>query len=217
MEVRIRVDSEEIACVDDSSIGTVHPGCPGIDVADGGGGNRGSIDGSTNLGNVRDDIRGVCTCAGFIYDSDGRIAIEVFTSYGYAGDEGGEIGSVLRNGSFEGSDFVIELSLTSRCPESEKERGLGGDGSGDGFDGGVRSSTLDHGVQTRRMKSRGPNKILSSGKETFELRLSDSRPVGICGSIVESLINCSRSRREKREKKKGIIHVDLRKVGRWMD
>lgn len=85
LEVRVRIDADEVARGDNGIVGGIHPGGPGIDVTDRGS-DAGGVERSANLGDVVGDIRRLGTDAGHVFDTSGRDAVEVFTANADADD-----------------------------------------------------------------------------------------------------------------------------------
>lgn len=80
LEIGIRVDTEEIAGVDDVDIGSIHPRRPGIDMADRDTTGSSTGNSGTHLTNVTDEIGWIGADSGQIDDADGRVAVQVFAA-----------------------------------------------------------------------------------------------------------------------------------------
>jgi len=140
----------------------------------------------SNLADVVDKhIRAYTNTIGI--GTDGTVAVEILAAYGDGLNTVGELGTVSGDGSAEGGELVVEVSLTSRSPQSE-EKGCGCvDGSGDSRDDGVSGSSLDHGVETGTGEARSALEILCVVEEVNEALFCDGRAIGVCGAIVEAL------------------------------
>lgn len=108
---------------------------------DGGVAEAGAGDGLTDALDVSNELLGLGTNSGIGLDTDLRVAVEVLAADGDTDDELGEGVTVLVDGGLQSSDLVVHVS--TRCPETEKEGCLFGNGGGDGLDGGVAFTLLD--------------------------------------------------------------------------
>lgn len=141
LEVRVAIEADEVASIDDGLVGTIHPGGPGIDVADGHG--KPAVRKSrSDLVDVRRNGVGARADTRVGLDADHRVAVQIFATDADPGNATGEGIAILVNGGFEGRDLAIDGLLAGRGPDTEEERGVLSDGSGDSRDGAVVSAAL---------------------------------------------------------------------------
>lgn len=103
LEIGVLIDAKPINRVDDGLIRAVYPGSPGIDVTDGNMGKRRVGNDGTDLVDVADEIGGLGTGTGEVFNSDGGVSVEVFASDGNANDDVGEVVAVCSDCGIEGS------------------------------------------------------------------------------------------------------------------
>src|SRR5690242_8183035 len=117
--------------------------------------------------------------AGVAPSAIGRNAVEVLRTNGDTNDQVSESSTVLVNGRLQRSDLVVERLLSSGCPQSKEEGGLGVDSGLNRFNDSVLGSVLDHGVET----SAGPTVGTGQGLCRIELILEVGQ--SFCSIIVE--------------------------------
>ena len=86
LEVRVRIDAGPVDGIDDGLVGTVDPGGPGVDVADGSPRERSARDGAADLLDVTgDDVR-AGTGILMVRDARGRDAVQILAADRDTGD-----------------------------------------------------------------------------------------------------------------------------------
>ena len=141
--VRVGVHAEPVKVGDDIAVGAIDKSSPGIDVTNRSLAQAGAVDGGSDLLDVADE--GIRVQAGVLasLDADRRVSVEILRSNRDTNNEVPiTLVAVLLDGSLESHDLVAESKVTSRCPNTKEESGLGLDSSGDGLDGEGRSVTL---------------------------------------------------------------------------
>ena len=151
-------------------------------VAEGGAG-----DGRADPLDVGDELVRVDADAGVGLDTVDGVAVEVLAADGDADDELGEGVAVLVDGLLEGGDLVVHAAAGG--PETEQEGGLLGDGGGDGGDGVVGGTPLDHGVETGAGEAGGADEVLGGLELCFKVGLNLAAAIDLGGAIVEALVN----------------------------
>ena len=119
LEVGVGVHADEVNSIDDGVVGGVDVDGPGVDVADGLALERSTLDSSTGLLDVVDELLGLSTGAGLVLDTGWCHTVEVLATDGDTLDKVGESSAVLGNGGLESSDFVVEVGLTGGGPHAE--------------------------------------------------------------------------------------------------
>lgn len=140
LEVRIGINTEPVAGVNDGLVGVVGPGSPGVNVADGDILQAGSSDGGADSLDVLENGVRALANSGLGGDSSGRVTVQILTADRDTDNQLGEVVSVRGDGGLEGSNFVVK-GIT-RGPETEEQSGLLLDSGGNGRDRGVGSTTL---------------------------------------------------------------------------
>lgn len=148
--VGIGIDTEKVGSGNQGVLARVGPDIVCVDVADGLVGGTGSGDGAANLADIVDNDVRTNTHPGVAGDANGSDTINVLGADADAGNEVGESGAVLGNGSIQSSKLVLEDGLAGRSPQAEEQSGTGADGGRDGRDGCICRAILDHGIQSRR-------------------------------------------------------------------
>ena len=188
LEVWVRVHADEVGGADDSVVGAVDPGSPGINVTDRLAAGRSASDGLSDLADVVSEVVWGSSDARLVDDARRRNAVQVLRAHGDTGDQVGEGGAELADGAGKGSQLIVDVGLASRCPETQEQGGLGVDGSLNRLRGGLGSAGLDQGEDARTGEAGSANEFLSRGEVILELSLGDRRVVGIGRAIVEALV-----------------------------
>lgn len=113
LEVWVSVNSDPVACGDNSRVGTINPGSPGINVTNWGLLESGTLDGVSERGDVSRDDGGIDTDTSVCELALGRVTVEILASDGDTNNEVGEVLAVCLDGRVESSDFGLERSVTS--------------------------------------------------------------------------------------------------------
>jgi hypothetical protein len=211
LEIGVCVHTEKIAIRNDIRIRAVDPRCPGIDVADESGIGSRACDRGTDLLDVPDDDGRSDADSRQILRTNNRVAIQVLAPDGNTGNQAGELSSVLGDGGREGGEFVGEIGVAGRGPETEEQSCVGGDRRGDGFCGRVCGAALDHGVETGAGEARGADELLGRGKEVCELRLCDDGAIRVGGTVIEALVHGRDRGSERGEGEERLEHGKMRR------
>lgn len=143
LEVRVGIDTDEVAGIDDGLVRSVDPGSPSVNVAYGSRLERGVGDGVTDPLDVAGEFERLSTRVRVAVGGAGRSdAVEILAADGDTGNQAGEGGAPRRNGRLESRKLVVDDGTSSRGPDTEQKARLGGDGRLDGRDGISGSSTL---------------------------------------------------------------------------
>lgn len=135
LEVGVRVHGDPVTLVDDGVVGGVHPGGPGVDVADGGTTQGSPLEGVANLLNIRDNGVGAGTNTGIVLGADDRVTVQVLTANADSHNAVGEGVTVLLDGGVESTNLLLDARIAGRTPDAEEERSVLGDSGGNGRDG----------------------------------------------------------------------------------
>lgn len=184
--VRVAVEAEPVDLVDHGGVGAVGPGIPGVDVTDGGAAQGSAGDGRLDLLDVVDQGVGVDTDTGLVLGTSDGVTVEILAADGDTDDQLGEGLAVGVDGGLEGGDLVVDVAAGG--PETEQERGLRGNSSGNSLDGVVGGTALDHGVQTGTGEAGGADEVLGCLELGLEVGLVVVATVGLGGTIVETLV-----------------------------
>ena len=161
---------------------------------------RGIGNGLFDLIDIVDKVCGICADARKVLDTDGRVAVEVFTANCYSRDDLGQVRSVLLDCTGKCCDFVVEDRLSGGRPQCEEQCRVGGDSGRDRLGGTVCRAGLDHGVQPSTCESGRANEILRRGEQVLKIRLGNRRAVRVGRTIVEALVDCGNERQSRKQK-----------------
>lgn len=196
--VRVAVEAEPVDLVDHSRVGAVGPGIPGVDVTDGSAAQGGAGDGRLDLLDVGDQQVGVDTNTGVVLGASDRVTVEILATDGDTDDQLGEGLAVGADGGLESGNLVVDVAAGG--PETEQEGSVLGDGSGNGLDGVVGGTTLDHGVQTGTGEAAGgADELLGRLELSLEVGLVVVAAINLGGTVVETLVGSLGGRNGQRE------------------
>jgi hypothetical protein len=134
LKVWVGVHSNEIRRIDDSLVGTVDPGSPGVNMTDLNIPSwRSGLDCSLYLANVRSEGGWVSAISRVGSDTCWGDTVEIFASNRNASNKGCELRSPLGDGRVQGSDLGVKCSLSTGSPETEEQSGVLCNGSGNGL------------------------------------------------------------------------------------
>lgn len=127
LPVRVPVEADEVDGRDDGLVSSVQERVVGVDVTDGGSGQRRAGDGRADLLDA-------------VYQVGGRrahlargVSVEILATHRNTDDEAGEFGTVFVDGGFEGRDLIGKGLRATRDPETEEQLGIRLDGCRDGL------------------------------------------------------------------------------------
>lgn len=196
LEIWVCIRANEVDGRNNSIVGTVDPGGPGINMANGNSTQRCAGKSRPDLTDeARDDIwtgsDAVVSC-----NASRRNAVQILATHGKTNHVAGEIG-ILGDGRMQRRQFVVEAGLAARGPHSEQKRCLGRNSSRNSLSGTVGSARLHHGIEPGTCETRGAHEILGGGEIGLEVSLSSGRAIGERGAIVEALESRRRGRSER--------------------
>lgn len=142
LEVGVGVEADEVARIDDGLVGAVHPCGPGINVADGNGPQRGARDGAADLVDIRGDRLRASSNTGMVLVANHGVAVEILAADTDTNNATGECVAKLVDGRLDRGDLAVNGRGSGRTPDTQKERGVLGDGGRDGSDRAVGSAAL---------------------------------------------------------------------------
>lgn len=109
----LRIHSNEVAGINDSVVGAVDPGSPGIDVTNWGRAQGSTSDRGSDLADVVGKLGRLSTVARLGSNPSGRDTVEILGSNRDTSNQLCELVAVLGDGSLQGVDFVCDASLTT--------------------------------------------------------------------------------------------------------
>lgn len=112
MEVRVGVNSDEVAVVDDGVVGAVHPGSPGVDVTNGGLSESGAGDGGADLADIAGDGGWVGAHSSLGFNAHDGVAVEILTADGDTDDEFGESRAKVMDSGGQASQLALEAGIS---------------------------------------------------------------------------------------------------------
>ena len=184
----VGVEAEPVDLVDDSGVGGVGPGVPGVDVTDGGAAQLGAGDGRLDVLDAGDQVVRVHADASIGLSTSDRVTVEILATNGDTSDQLGEGLAVGADGGLEGSNLVVDV--TAGGPETQQQSNLLLNGGLDSLDGGVGGTTLDHGVETSAGEGAvGVLQLLGVLELGDEVGLVASATILVGGAVVETLVS----------------------------
>jgi hypothetical protein len=183
----LTIEPNPIDSIDNSTVATIDPIVPGVDVANSSSrGSSASDHRASTLDIIDKDIRAL-TNSTIVLDALHGGPVKILGANRDTNDQVSQSTAVLLDSRAQSIKLILEDFAASRSPQSQEETGIGVDGSLNGRDRSVGGATLDHGVQTSRRETRGVGKILSTGE--FGLEVSLLLPRAICEriAVVEAL------------------------------
>lgn len=154
-----------------------------------------------HLRDVADELLWSSTWTTFVLDTSWRDAVQVLRTYRNTNDRVGELLAILRDGSPQSCELLVESLLACTAPDTEQQRCVGRDGGWKGRNDRVCRVALHHGKETCGCEAAYTGKLLRSPEVGLEIGLLTSDGVGVEGAIVEAadLSRSSTGEGEKRE------------------